>query len=268
MSLRPEAGVIVIGTGEGKRPRSAGWTVSRPLRTATLAEINRTGAKTYPTWASEVRLYLSWRRSYLLRQSAAARIRLHCCSGGRSPTPSAWLSTASTNFERTQRDVAGSFILHGNRVSFKVGDYDRSQELVIDASIVFLAYLGGSGADEGTSLTITSDVGITLAAGSTSCANFPVVSVAGVLGRIFHLPGWVWRGHHLRPCRGHLGERSRYRTHHLYKRHGHHWRVPNCQCRWLGCLRRGDRNDDAVVTIASFTRPARQDTKSTEPRAI
>ncbi len=43
------------------------------------------------------------------------------------------------------QNVQGEFILRGNdRVSFKVGDYDRSRTLVIDPVLVFGSYLGGS----------------------------------------------------------------------------------------------------------------------------
>jgi hypothetical protein len=76
----------------------------------------------------------------------------------------------------TRHEVAGSFLLHGNRVSFKVGDYDHSKELVIDPSLVFLTYLGGSGTDEGKALTITTTTGVTLVAGSTSSPNFPTAT--------------------------------------------------------------------------------------------
>jgi hypothetical protein len=79
-----------------------------------------------------------------------------------------------------RREIAGNFILRGDRVSFRVGEYDRGKELVIDPSLVFLTYLGGSGTDSGKSIAITSDTGVTLVAGSTSSANFPIVSVAGV----------------------------------------------------------------------------------------
>jgi hypothetical protein len=75
-----------------------------------------------------------------------------------------------------RREVAGNFVLRGNRVSFHVGDYDRSKELVIDPSLVFLTYLGGSGTDEGKTLAITTTTGVTLVGGITISTNFPQVS--------------------------------------------------------------------------------------------
>ena len=80
----------------------------------------------------------------------------------------------------TRREIAGSFMLRGNQVSFKLGNYDHNKELVIDPSLAFVTYLGGSGTDEGKALTIASEAGVTMVAGSTASANFPIVSVGGV----------------------------------------------------------------------------------------
>ena len=42
--------------------------------------------------------------------------------------------------------VEGRFVLAGNKqVRFEVGDYVKSQELVIDPALVYSSYLGGSG---------------------------------------------------------------------------------------------------------------------------
>ena len=75
----------------------------------------------------------------------------------------------------TRHPVAGNFVLRGKQVSFQVGDYDHSKDLVIDPSFDFVTYLGGSGTDEGLGITITTGTGLTLVAGSTASANFPIV---------------------------------------------------------------------------------------------
>jgi hypothetical protein len=75
-----------------------------------------------------------------------------------------------------RRQIAGRFALRGNRVSFQLGSYDRSKELVIDPSLTFLTYLGGSGADQGKALTVTTATGVTLIAGATSSTNFPTAN--------------------------------------------------------------------------------------------
>ncbi len=77
----------------------------------------------------------------------------------------------------SRREIAGSFSLRGNQVSFKLGDYDHSQELVIDPSLAFSTYLGGSGGDNGKAITITTATGLTIVAGSTASANFPIAPV-------------------------------------------------------------------------------------------
>jgi Beta-propeller repeat len=52
------------------------------------------------------------------------------------------------------QNVSGAFVLAGhNRVSFQVGDYDRTRTLVIDPVLVFSSYLGGSGNESCTAAT-------------------------------------------------------------------------------------------------------------------
>ena len=46
-----------------------------------------------------------------------------------------------------RRPVDGSYTLAGNRVTFLIGRYDRSQPLVIDPVLSYLTYLGGTNAD-------------------------------------------------------------------------------------------------------------------------
>jgi hypothetical protein len=75
----------------------------------------------------------------------------------------------------TRRQIAGNFVVRGKQVSFQVGDYDHSKKLVIDPSFDFVTYLGGSGTDQGLGITITTATGLTLVAGSTASANFPIV---------------------------------------------------------------------------------------------
>jgi hypothetical protein len=89
------------------------------------------------------------------------------------------------------QNVSGAFALgENNRVSFKVGDYDRSRTLVIDPVLVFSSYLGGSQAEscgvivngsQTSSIAHCPAVTVdgtqrTYVAGSTLSSNFPVPS--------------------------------------------------------------------------------------------
>src|ERR1019366_7311116 len=43
-----------------------------------------------------------------------------------------------------RQSVAGAFALHGHRVTFAIGAYDHARELVIDPTLAYATYLGGS----------------------------------------------------------------------------------------------------------------------------
>ncbi len=69
--------------------------------------------------------------------------------------------------------VAGGYVIEGNQVRFEVGQYDRSRPLVIDPVLVYSTFLGGSGADQATSIVV-GPTGDAYVAGLTSSINFPV----------------------------------------------------------------------------------------------
>ncbi len=63
------------------------------------------------------------------------------------------------------------------QVAFEVGDYDAAKPLIIDPVLVYSTYLGGSGIDEGSSITV--DVaGQVYVAGFTESLNFPLAGAA------------------------------------------------------------------------------------------
>ncbi|MBZ5626979.1 MAG: SBBP repeat-containing protein [Acidobacteriia bacterium] len=75
-----------------------------------------------------------------------------------------------------RQSVAARFVLKGdNQVSFALGDYDRGRELVIDPSVSYATYLGGTAEDDGYSIAIDSS-GNAYVTGQTKSTNFPTVA--------------------------------------------------------------------------------------------
>ena len=72
-----------------------------------------------------------------------------------------------------RRPIEGRYKLLGDRkVGFEVAEYDQAQPLVIDPTLVYSTYLGGSGDDSGNSIT-TDSSGNVYVAGTTASTNFP-----------------------------------------------------------------------------------------------
>ncbi|MEP6570818.1 MAG: PQQ-dependent sugar dehydrogenase [Acidobacteriota bacterium] len=74
--------------------------------------------------------------------------------------------------------VDGGFVLIGKQqAGFSLGMYDRTKPLVIDPTLVFSTYLGGTGDDLGSSITVDSNNNIYIA-GTTNSTNFPLRGAA------------------------------------------------------------------------------------------
>ncbi|MEK6336499.1 MAG: SBBP repeat-containing protein [Acidobacteriota bacterium] len=72
-----------------------------------------------------------------------------------------------------RRLIEGHYVLLGNReAGFKVGEYDRTRPLVIDPTLIYSTYLGGSGDDLGSSVAVDGSNNVFIT-GTTSSLNFP-----------------------------------------------------------------------------------------------
>jgi uncharacterized repeat protein (TIGR01451 family) len=81
-----------------------------------------------------------------------------------------------------QQAVEGSFVLRGaDRAGFTVGAYDHSRELIIDPTLTFATYFGGSGDEHASSVAVDGSFNIYLA-GSTTSPNLPAAGVQPTLG--------------------------------------------------------------------------------------
>jgi hypothetical protein len=75
-----------------------------------------------------------------------------------------------------KRPVAADYVLDSNnRVSFALGPYDSSKPLVIDPTLSYSTYLGGSSNDYATAITVDSS-GSAYVTGYTNSTNFPVTA--------------------------------------------------------------------------------------------
>jgi hypothetical protein len=74
----------------------------------------------------------------------------------------------------SRRQIAASYVITRNhRVSIRVGRYDHALPLVVDPTLSYASYLGGSGADQGLGLAINSS-GNAYITGATASTDFPL----------------------------------------------------------------------------------------------
>jgi hypothetical protein len=72
-----------------------------------------------------------------------------------------------------RQSVDARFVVKAkNEVTFALGPYDHSRELVIDPSVSYATYLGGNGEDEAVAIAVDSS-GNAYMAGQTTSSNFP-----------------------------------------------------------------------------------------------
>ena len=73
-----------------------------------------------------------------------------------------------------RRIIPASYLIRDKKqIAFQIANYDRSKPLVIDPTLAFSTYLGGSGTDSGEGIAVDS-AGNAYITGSTVSTNFPV----------------------------------------------------------------------------------------------
>ena len=90
----------------------------------------------------------------------------------RQPAPIVYQEIAGT-----RQLVAGRYVLANREISFEVEAYDKTRPLIIDPTLVYSTYLGGSGDELGSSIAVDSSNSVYVA-GTTSSTNFPTQNPA------------------------------------------------------------------------------------------
>jgi hypothetical protein len=80
---------------------------------------------------------------------------------------------ATDSGQRTRDIVEGKYVIRaGQQVTFDIASYDETRPLVIDPTLVYSSYLGGSGEDFGTGITVDT-AGHAYLIGSAGSVDFP-----------------------------------------------------------------------------------------------
>ena len=80
---------------------------------------------------------------------------------------------AYQQINNARRIVPASYLIKGkNRIAFQIANYDRSKPLVIDPTLAFSTYVGGSGVEQATAIAVDA-AGNSYITGNTVSTDFP-----------------------------------------------------------------------------------------------
>jgi hypothetical protein len=120
----------------------------------------------------------SW-RSIRLAFGRARSVEIDAQGDLKVQTGSGWVTHARPvvyqRFQGGRREVYGQYVRKGGReIGFDIGAHDPSHPLIIDPTLAFVSYLGGSGDDYGNAVAIDNS-GCAYVVGETGSANFPTL---------------------------------------------------------------------------------------------
>ncbi len=75
----------------------------------------------------------------------------------------------------TKKEIASAYAVKDNHIAFEIGNYDKTQPLVIDPVLEYSTYLGGNQSDVSTAITADSQGNVYMT-GFTTSPDFPKVS--------------------------------------------------------------------------------------------
>ncbi|HSS19548.1 MAG TPA: SBBP repeat-containing protein [Pyrinomonadaceae bacterium] len=82
---------------------------------------------------------------------------------------------AYQNIDGSRHEIAANYKLDGNNVRIEVGAYDRRLPLIIDPTLAYSTFLGGTSLDQGTAIAVDSQ-GNAYLTGVTQSTDFPTAS--------------------------------------------------------------------------------------------
>jgi hypothetical protein len=120
----------------------------------------------------------SW-RSIRLAFGGARKIEIDSAGNLRLQTDSEWIMHGRPmvyqRFGSDRREVAGQYVFKGrHEIGFEIGAHDPSRPLIIDPTVAYASYLGGSGGDYGHAVAIDNS-GCAYVVGETGSTDFPTL---------------------------------------------------------------------------------------------